>query len=470
MKKTIIFLAGLIFSGACYSQSLTLEDCREMALENNLKMAISGERINQADYTVKAMKANFLPKFSLSANMLMSNSTLSQSIDGGYLPTFVPDASTGELVPNLMMSNGAPVLSSDGSYLYNQYAYFPGIDIELEVNSLFSSSLLVEQPIYMGGKVAAGYKMSQLGAELADLSQILTREEVILESDEAYWNCLRAEAMVEALELYLSTLESFYRDVTNAVEVGMKTTNDQLRVKVNLNEAQLNLMRATNASRLAQMNLCHVIGLPINQQIELAEPLGAVELMAYEGFDAAQRVEYQMLSRQIEMSEQSERVARADFLPNVGFMAMGSYSNGLRLNGEKLLDGASAAGMVSVSIPIFHWREGRNKVRAERSKSAILEMEQRDIAQKMELEVRQAYNSLVEAHREADFVTEAQAQAQENMRVSSDAYNAGRESLSNLLEAQALWQKALTDTVDVQARLRIAQTKYLKTIGRLSQN
>lgn len=469
MKKIIIFFATMVSCISLNAQTLTLEECRQMALENNLKISSAFEQLTQAEYTAKAMRANFLPNISARASFLMSNAVLSESIDGGYLPTYITDATTGELTPNIMLSDGTPVLGSDGSYIFNQYAYFPGIDLELEVNSLFSSSLQLEQPIYMGGKVASGYKMSKLGVELAGLNKRLTEDQVILECDQAYWNCLRAGAMVEALEIYKQTVESFLRDIENAVEVGMKTSNDMLKVKVSLNEAELNLMRATNAERLSKMNLCHVVGLDLNQNIELVEPMLVKSQVKYEDYDISQRVEYQMLSKQIDLSEQNERVLRADFLPNIAAVGMMSYSNGMKLNGDKFLNDTSLGAMVSVSIPIFHWGEGRNKIKAERHKSTMLKLERDQAAQQMTLEINQAYNALLEAQLEARFVVESEAQALENVRVTKNAYDAGKETISNFLEAQTLWQKSLTDAVDAQANLRIAHTKYLKAVGRLSE-
>lgn len=463
MRKIYIILALTLLSIELSAETLSLEQCQQMALENNHAIRSADAKISQADYTVAQMKANFLPNFSAQTMLYGSNMGLDYSIDGGYLPTYTINTTTGEMDPNLLLSNGIPTMGSDGSYLFNQYAYFPGIDIELKMNYLFSASATIEQPIYMGGKVRAAYKMAQSGRELAELNRELTLEEVLLESDRAYWNCVRAEAMIEALEEYKATLDSFYRDVENAVDVGMKSSNDMLKVQVQVNDAELNLMKARNAKRLAIMNLCHVIGLPLTSDIELADFGRPIESIAYEGYSVEDRIEYNMLTKQIEISEQNERVVRADYIPNIAAVGMVGYSNGLELNGETLFNGGNYGGLISLSVPIFHWGEGRNKVRAERIKSDLLRIERDNIAEKMELEIAQAYNSMLETELEYRFVGRALAQAEENMRVTKNGYDVGSETLSSLLEAQAMWSKALTDVVDAEARLRIAQTLYLKS-------
>ena len=67
MKKTTFILAALL-SAACISaqETLTLEQCREMALKYNKEMAAAARQTESARYTAKSYKGNFFPNFSLS--------------------------------------------------------------------------------------------------------------------------------------------------------------------------------------------------------------------------------------------------------------------------------------------------------------------------------------------------------------------------------------------------------------------
>ena len=91
MKKTTFILAALL-SAACISaqETLTLEQCREMALKYNKEMAAAARQTESARYTAKSYKGNFFPNFSLSGTGIYSTSDGSLGIAGGNLPTFLP--------------------------------------------------------------------------------------------------------------------------------------------------------------------------------------------------------------------------------------------------------------------------------------------------------------------------------------------------------------------------------------------
>ncbi len=470
MKRFFVILMALCSTLCVNAQEiLTLEQCREMALENNKSAAVARLQSEKAQYTLNEIRSNFFPNISASGLALASNISRDFAIEGGYLPTFVPNPATGELSPNVMTMGGVPITDANGNYIFNEYAYFPGINYNLKFNTAFNASILVKQPVYMGGKIIAGYRMAKLGTELSGLNEKLSNDEVVLKSDEAYWNCVKAKAMISALKQYYSTLEGFCKDMQNAVEVGMKTSNELLKVQVQLNTAELNLLKAENALKLATMNLCHVIGLPLNKQVDVADNDLSIEIANYGDFDVTERIEYEMLTKQVEMQEEQIKVIAADYLPNIALVGAYGYTNGFKLNDERFIDNDSFAGLVTISIPIFHWGEGKNKISAARADSKILQMQRSENTELMELEINQALNALSEAQMEVEFAERSLEQTKENLRITQDNYEVGRETVSELLEAQTLWQKALTDKVTAEASLRLAWTKYLKTIGRLQQ-
>ena len=58
-------------------------------------------------------------------------------------------------------------------------------------------------------------------------------------------------------------------------------------------------------------------------------------------------------------------------------------------------------------------------------------------------------------------------QAEENRRVSKSQYEVGLETLSDHLEAQALWQQAYETQVDARFQLYLNYVAYLKAAGTL---
>ena len=134
MKKKIIILTALLFStGISAQETLTLEQCREMALKYNKEMAASAKQTESARYTAKSYKGNFLPNFTLSGTGIYSTADGSLGIAGGNLPTFLPDA-TGQFLPN------------------NGFAYFPGVDMNYKIGMVYMGGIQVEQPLYWAKK------------------------------------------------------------------------------------------------------------------------------------------------------------------------------------------------------------------------------------------------------------------------------------------------------------------------------
>lgn len=458
-----IFVLTYIFifltSTLSAQEFITLEISREMALKNNKQMAISAENSRIAGYSVKAYKSNFLPKVSAYGNYLLTSASINKTIPSFHLPTYIPDA-TGQLVPNILTT-------VDGMPLFKEYAYFPGMDLSLKPNGTYIAGLNIEMPIYMGGKITSAYKMSKIGEEMALLNEAKTRKEVIMQADVAYWTYIETLELEKTARSYNELVKQLEADVDNAYNAGMAPKNDLLKVQVKLNEIELQLMKAENGVRLARMNLCHVIGLPLNSDItvESAMDYGMEKVTPLP--DLMARPEYGLLSKQIELKDQQVQLVKSDFLPSLGIAGNMGYANGLKLNDSKLLDDTSFSAVVSVSIPLFHWGEGRNKVRSAMAEKKVAALQRDELTEKMELEIQKALQAYNESEARVMLTKRSLNQAEENLRESSDRFESGLETLSNLMEAQAMWQQAHSELIRANSAFRIAETGYLKAAGRL---
>ena len=430
MKKTTFILAALL-SAACISaqETLTLEQCREMALKYNKEMAAAARQTESARYTAKSYKGNFFPNFSLSGTGIYSTSDGSLGIAGGNLPTFLPDA-TGQFLPN------------------KGFAYFPGIDLNYKIGMVYMGGIQVEQPLYMGGKIRAAYKMSLLGKEMAQLSETLTASEVIVKTEQAYAQVIKAKEMKKVADKYNAVLTELMKNVESAHKHGLKPQNDVLKVQVKLNESELNIRKADNALRLATMNLCHYIGKPLTADIRTADTFPEVaQDIRLQTADISARPEYAILNQQVAIAKQQVKLNRSELLD--------------------LFDGGSFSVLLNVSVPLFHFGANSNKVRAAKAKLEQARLEQENMNEQMLLELAQSVNNLDEARLESTIAERSLQQAEENMRVSRSQYDVGLETLSDHLEAQALWQQAYETKVDARFRLYLNYITYLKATGTL---
>lgn len=474
MRKLLIIVAVLlsVSQSECFAQEivLNLQKCREMAVENSKKMQVAAEQQKKAGYDWKSYRANFLPKISGSGLYAYMHKKMNYKIDGGYLPVY-QSSDVGQAIPLNSMQlgpDGKLVMGADGLPLFKQYAFLPDIELALGLRNVYSVGVMLEQPVYMGGKVRSAFKMASIGKEMAELNVHSSRAQVLTESDEAYWQYVRVKEQLKSAEKYLEVVSELVKNVTDAIETGMASQNDLLKAQVKQNEAELLVSKANNGVALSRMNLCRVIGVDLYSQVDVNDSLCAESTLNLldMGNDITARPEYNLLEKQVELKSKEVALTRADFLPQLGVSASYAYGDGISLNGES--DGvASFAAVASLKIPIYHWGEGRNKVKAVKAEQEMARLQQEELSQMMQLEVAKTRFNVEDAAARVKMTEKSLSQAEENLQVSRNRYEVGMETITNYMEAQAQWQKAWSDAIDARAELRLSETYYLKATGKL---
>jgi len=463
-----LFIVHCSLFHSASAQTLSLDSCISMALRANRQVEKAQLQTRQREYSVAAMKAKFLPNFKAAVRDLYTPTDGSFTLSGGYLPTFIPGAD-GSLQPNVLINpaTGQPVMSADGTTpVFQQYAYFPSQSVKYKVGNVVQAGITLEQPLYMGGKIRAGYAMSKLARDMALQNQRLTDAQVIVSTEEAYALLVRATELSAVAMQYDSLLLQLQHDVQAAQSHGMASHNDVLKVGVKKNEAELQLHQAVNGLRLAQMNLCQMIGLPLDSKIAPGGMLVQDSSPVLQDSPViSSRPEATLLSLKSQLAEEKVKLERAEFLPQVGLAAGYNYLYGVKVNDCRLFDKGSFVAMLNVSIPLYHFGEGRNKVRAARMEAEQARVEEQEMLEKMQLEATREANNLEEAHLELDVTQRNVSQAAENLRIVRKSYDVGMESLSNLLEAQTLYQQACARQVEARCQLSLALARYRKATG-----
>lgn len=472
MKKIFItlsvFLSGLTLSAQV---DLNLRKCREMALESSKKIAVADRQLAKAGFEKKAYKANFFPKISGIGMYAYLQKEYSFKIDGGYLPTYIP-AADGTLLPNVLINpaTGQPVVGTDGRPVFNQYAFLPDIGLTLGLDHAYTVGGMLELPVYMGGKIRSAYRMAAIGTEIAGLNKNYNVAEVMLETDEAFWQYVRLQELEISALKYKAVVAGLVKNLKDAHEVGMVSQNDLLKAQVKLNEAALMLQKTQNGKQLAAMNLCRIIGLDLNTSLEVTDSLreGVTPGILESEATVTRRPEYTMLDKNTELKARQVELTRSEFLPQLGVSASYGYTDGIAVNGQA--EGmASFTAMASLKVPVFHWGEGRNKIRAMKAELEMSELNKEDMLQMMVLEATKARLNIEDAVTRVELGRRSLQQAKENLTESKNRYELGLEILTDYMEAQAQWQKAWSEWIDAKTELRLSETYYLKATGRLTE-
>ncbi len=442
-----ISLLGLTsMAGAAETVSLDRDKSRRMALEYSRQVKMSEKRFDQAILRERIARAARLPGLSASGLYFYSPDDLGFVLD----PVALLGAESG--LPDLL-----------GELLTE-------IDLEIGFEGVILGGVEMDQVLYAGGRVRIARRMAQTGTSLASLDINLQTTEVIAMADAAFYRYISVLEMEKAAEKYLELLEELVETISDSKAAGLATRNDLLKVKVRRNEARLQVQEAGSGRELARMDLCRILGLPLHTPLEVNAEISIndKDIVPLEHYDqwVSQRVEYQMLEKAIEISGQQVQMARAGMLPEVGLKAGYNYLGGIKIGGQTS-DNTNLSAMAQVRIPIFNWSESRNKVAYARLNEEEARLEKQDTARKLQLEMTRARFRLEDAMTRLELTASALEYAEENLDASEDKFQEGVETLTDLLEAQAQWQAALSDHIDAQAAVNIRKTMYLKAIGEL---
>lgn len=473
--KSLAVCMAMLGASALSAETLSLDSCVTMALQNNRQVKAAGIQSIQYKHNQKAYLANFFPNIKGSVRDLWSDGD-------GFVGKTLDIAAGMQHLP----ANVQQVLAEKFPDLVNKINSLQPLKlgVDWKIGNIFQAGVSVEQPLYMGGKITAAYKMAKIGRKMSDYNVELTEDQVVVATHQAYALLLHATQMQAVAQRYDSLLGKLMTDVTNAKKHGLRSNNDVLKVKVKKSESELQLRQAENGVKLAQMNLCHHIGLPLGTPVEIQELqfVNADELAdstvdtanapvaiakATSDVSITARPDYAILEQRTAMAAQKVKLTRSEFLPQLGVVAMYSYAHGFEAMGDPVFKKPGFGVLVNLSVPIYHANEAYHKVRASKLEYERTALEQEDLMEKMNLELQQSANKLDEAILELELTTVALESATENMKAQESAFRNGLGPVSDILEAQTMWQQAYARNASAKAQLLVASAEYKKACGRL---
>lgn len=457
-KLTILLLSLLTISLS--AQEYTLQECRQMALQQNKQSEIDRENIEAAKDMHRAAVAKFFPTLSVNGAYQWNEKNL-------YL---LPDEAGLNLGPNgwqqvIPGSGNQKVDQAMAETLSAEYELLHQAS-ELNIEHLFVGYATVTQPIFLGGKLIQGEKLAQSQVRLMEIKAGKDQLDLITGVDEAYWRVLTVESKHELAAQYLSLLKKLESDVTDLVGIGLATEADLLKVRVKRQEAEMTFLQADNGLRLSKMALCQLCGLPLDYDIHLHDD-GLLEPMLPKDTTAGvERSELQLLEEARKAAHAGVMLTASTLMPNVVAKANYVVTNPNLHNGlHNDFSGMFTVGL-AVNIPIAH-ADNIYEVRAAKHKEATLALQLEEAQEKIHLQVTQAQQAVELANAKLLQADAAIRSAEENMRYADESFKAGLISATDLMMAQTAWMQAQTAKIEAAGEARLAEVTYLKYSGKL---
>ena len=460
MKRTILLLTFVVTVSCMHAQRmLTLEECRNLAIQNNKELQISGEKIKMADNEKKAAFTKYFPQLSANGAYMWNQKDINL-LDMGALSSSL-SSSLGGLAQLPMIQH----LMSGVNDMQH-----------LDVQNIWVGNVSLVQPVFMGGKIVNYNQITKFAKQLAESMNNLQLQDLIYKTDETYWQVISLVNKKKLADAYVDLLRKMDSDVTAMIYEGVATEADGLSVKVKLNEAEMAQTKVENGLALTRMLLAQICGLSVEEDLSLADekldnfPVETTQASADLNEAFMNRNELRSLDLTTKIYKRKERIALAEMLPNVALAANYFVTNPNVFNGFK----NDFAGMfnvgVMVKVPLSGWWEGTYRRNSAKAETRIKTLEWQDAREKIELQVNQSVYKVNEAGKKLIASSRNMENAEENLRRANFGFEEGVIPALNLMEAQTAWVSARSSLIDAQIEVKLTEVYLSKALGKLSAN
>ena len=403
-------------------QVYTLDQCVEQALRNNARMQNAQNELGMAEQQRKSAFTKYFPTVSATGIGFMADKDL---------------------------------LQMDVA---------PGMSMKLLKNGLMGG-VNATLPLFTGGQIVQGNQLAKVNVEKYRLLGRQAENEVRLTTEQYFWQVAMLKEKLRTLNVVESQLAEMHKDVDAAVSAGITNRNDLLQVQLRQNDTRSTRINVENALTLSRRLLAQYIGTPddsVDVAFAVSDSLPPSPLGLYRAPEASLVLtpEYNLLQAQLKASHIEHKMSVGKNLPTVaiggGFMH------------DNLSDRHKPfwMGFATVSIPLSGWWEGSHNMKRSRLAVRNNENNLRDGSELLVINMQNTWNALTDAYKQVQIAIESIGQATENLRLQTDYYHAGTCTMSDLLEAQTLYQQSRDKYVESYAQYEVKKREYLQATGR----
>ena len=435
------FLPGL---HAWAQHTYTLEQLLDSARSHNIALRNGQRDIEAAQEQRKEAFTKFFPTVSATGAWFNANKSMAQT-ELDLTPYITPEL--GATLAQLLPAETLVALSSPMSISMMKHGTI--------------ASITAIQPVFAGGQIINGNKLAKIGEEVSRLRQQLSEDEVETTAEQYFWQLVTLEEKQRTIASVEEMLADIHKDVNLAVEAGLTLRNDLLKVELRQNEVESQKVKIQNGMALVKMLLAQYCGLrdtsfTLRYTTEAISPLSIKR-------DHQQALlntpEYQLLDKQVEATSLQKKMAVGENLPSVAVGAGYNYHN--------LLGSDQTFGMIfaTVSIPLSNWWGGSHAIKRKKIAQRQAIDQRDDNAELLTIRMQKAWNDVEEAYQQLHITERSIRQAEENLRLSRNCYQAGTTTMSDLLEAQMLYQQSLDKHTDAFADYQNKILAYKHAVG-----
>lgn len=429
-KWIIAILTIAAASGSSWAQTrLSLKDCIAYGIKNNGNVKIAQYKESIATQQGREALSSYLPQV----------------------------AGNGALDDNLKLQS--TVLPG---------ALFGGEDRRVALGTKYSTNVSAQaDQVIFDQALLVGLKANKPNIENAELNSRKTKETIIYNVANAYYQVFVTTAQIDLLKDNLDKTQQILGTLQLQLDNGVIKKVDFDRTQVSLNNIKSQLTLAESNLILSQNQLKFQMGMPLVEQLELADnPLEQpFKLVEPDKFDAANLTDFKIQNINMQLQGLEKERIKAGYLPKLS--VYGRY--GLQSLGQNLGDSwgtwfSYGAIGVKLSIPIFDSFK-RDAQYKQADLNLLTQNEQLKLnVQNYELQNHNATTQLQKAKLNLGNDESNVTLAKEVYDVTTLQYREGTVPLSDLLNAETSYKEAQSNYINsmlsyYQAKLGIEQSQ-----------
>lgn len=282
---------------------------------------------------------------------------------------------------------------------------------------------------------------------------------------EAYLGLLRAQRTLQVAQSNVITLRSVAADVQNVYDEGIVAKNDLLAAQVALADARQQEIRVNNSVDVARAAYNRLLGRPLTDPVALEEILPeppSSDLQAATQQALRTRPEIAAFSSQAQSLSKQASSIRAAQRPQIALTG-----GDLFVQNDFLVHQSIWSVSVGVRWELFDGGAKRSQASAFEERAESTREQRSDALTAVELQVRQAWLDAQETERRISVTQDALAQAEENLKVSRDRYVEGVGTNTEVLDAEALRVRTLSNYYNATFDAVLARMRLHRAIGDL---
>lgn len=444
MKKILsIMLYWVYCTISANAHTYTLEQLKDSALQNNISIRNARHNIDVAKQQRKEAFTKYFPSVSGTGLWFNANKGMAQ------MDINPSEQITPEIGAALAQSFPQELLAALGN----------PVSISMMKNGTIGS-IMALQPIFAGGQIINGNKLAKVGEEVNYLQMQLSENEVEKTTEQYFWQLVSLKEKMNTINAVEALLKDFAKDANVALKAGVALRNDLLQVQLRQNDVSSQKLKLKNGISLVKMLLA--------QYCALCDTTFEVSYNSEESFFVQKQdpqlsilntPEYLLMGKQVEVKRLQKKLEIGKNLPSIAVGAGYNYHN--------LLDNNHSFGMVfaTISVPISDWWGGSHAIKRKKIEHQKAQEQLADNTELLKIGIQKAWNDVEEARHQLDIAQRSIEQSEENLRLNQNFYLAGTSRMSDLLEAQLLYQQAHDKRTDAYANYHNKILEYRHATG-----